>query len=250
MAATFTIDTAAVDAIINDKRPVTHGINFGMLEMLELWAEKEWAKKQAGLPSEWDQDTWMTKRGEEVTGTACGTACCIAGKAIMVTPGVEWAEYSYTGNDLTAYTPVNVLDMEEDTSVEDVLVPESMVPADIREDYEVIEQNGNRHYRMGASVAGRIILGLNGSESSVLFSGGNELADIKQIMGDIRNGVYRRNRASQNIPTVEVETCGMTAQTYIQSLLPEDNRRTFYHTYGRCIEPAGHDVETVPHRFS
>lgn len=250
MTNTFTIDAEALNAVINDNRPSTHGINFGMLEMLELWAEKEWAKKEKGLPSEWDQDTWMTKRGEEVTGTACGTACCIAGKAILVTPGVEWAEYNYTGDDLTTYAPVSVLDMEEDVSMEDVLMPEAMVPADVREDYELIEQNGNRSYRMGASDAGRIILGLNGSESGVLFSGGNDLDDIKQIMSDIRSGVYRRNRRSVNIPTVQVENCGMGAQQYVLSLLPEDKQRTFYHTYGRCIEPAGHDVATVPHRFS
>lgn len=51
--------------------------------LLELkgWLYGEHLKKQAGLPSEWDQAMW----GRD---TACGTTCCIAGKVVLEAGGV------------------------------------------------------------------------------------------------------------------------------------------------------------------
>lgn len=48
---------------------------------LGRWAIAEDAKRQAGLPSEWDQESWFRK-------TSCGTAACMAGKVVLDDGGV------------------------------------------------------------------------------------------------------------------------------------------------------------------
>lgn len=50
--------------------------NIERLDSLLEWAEVEYSKAEAGLPSEWDQTRWAAR-------TACGTACCLAGKAAI-----------------------------------------------------------------------------------------------------------------------------------------------------------------------
>lgn len=50
--------------------------NIERLDSLLEWAEVEHVKAEAGLPSEWDQTRWAAR-------TACGTACCLAGKAAI-----------------------------------------------------------------------------------------------------------------------------------------------------------------------
>lgn len=248
---TFTIDTDALAAALKaGDGPDLSGINFGLLEMLETWAEKEWEKKQAGKPSEWDQDTWITKKGEEQTGTACGTACCIAGKAIQVTPGVDWALYQWDNNaNKSVYNPINILSQEDGMSFEDVLVPEALVPDGYRMDADRIERNGNAYYRMDASDAGRLILGLNENESGALFAGGNDLASIKRIMSDIRKGQYRRTydarKAVPVIPQSDPAVCGANAQTVVADLVGQENVSKFYRLYGTCVSAPGHDGEHV-----
>jgi len=44
---------------------------------LYAWAWSQDILRRAGLPSEWDQESWATDR------LSCGTSCCIAGKAFL-----------------------------------------------------------------------------------------------------------------------------------------------------------------------
>lgn len=223
------------------------GINFGMLEMLELWAEKEWEKKRAGKPSEWDQHTWMTKRGEEVTGTACGTSCCLAGKAIQITPGVEWAEYEWSSSLGDTYQQVDVMTMDLETSADYVLLPAALVPESERDEYRKVEQNGGTYFSRDAEAAGRAILGLNSREATALFAGNNDLDDVKTIIAAIKKGDYRRDNGSRrNVPTVDVEvtstvTCDKNVNSYVRELVGPDVR--LYSLHGRCVNLAGHDGE-------
>lgn len=238
----FKIDTEAVARIVAlGDEPDLSGINFGLLEMLELWAEREWAKKEAGLPSEWDQSTWTTVRGEERTGTACGAACCIAGKAIQVTPGIAWTEYKWNHETSEAeYNPVDILSAEIGAYFDDVLVPEALVPEDDRDENPMVTQNGNIYSKMGASAAGRIILGLNHREASELFDGHNDLDRTKKVLADIRNGVFRQDD-SDEVPTRSVQICAVTAQEYLESILPANvTADRFYRVWGRCHGAAGH----------
>jgi hypothetical protein len=73
--------------------PLERSVNVPLLRKTLEWAHEEWNKKLRGEISEWAQGTWMTSTtniyGTERTvealraGTACGTACCIAGKVAL-----------------------------------------------------------------------------------------------------------------------------------------------------------------------
>lgn len=249
----FAINRDAVLALVAPANaPDLSGINFGMLEMLEFWAEREWAKKEAGKPSEWDQGVWMSRRGEEVTGTACGTACCLAGKAVLITPGVEFAMVDYEwASDGSAVTSVNtnLADFSLDTMVESVLVPVAMAPADWADDRDEVEQNGKKYYVANAEDAGRIILGLNDDESYALFSGANDLARVKQIMSEIREGSYRRARSHrQDVPITVVQRCGVRAQDELAEIVGE-RTDAFYRVNGSCVLPENHG-EGILHLYA
>jgi hypothetical protein len=43
---------------------------------LKAWVRREWEKRLAGQPSEWNQGTWIAVK-------SCGTVCCVAGKAAL-----------------------------------------------------------------------------------------------------------------------------------------------------------------------
>ncbi len=47
-----------------------------LLDLL-YWAREQDARRRAGLRSEWDQTDWIKV-------TSCGTACCIAGRAVLL----------------------------------------------------------------------------------------------------------------------------------------------------------------------
>ncbi len=51
--------------------------NKKLLLELKSWVRSQWERKLAGKPSEWDQMTWASRR-------SCGTVCCIAGKASIL----------------------------------------------------------------------------------------------------------------------------------------------------------------------
>jgi hypothetical protein len=58
-------------------------VNRERLIKLAIWVAGEDAKRRLGLPNEWDQSHWLRQVGEERTGTACGTACCVAGRIVL-----------------------------------------------------------------------------------------------------------------------------------------------------------------------
>lgn len=247
MSDYFRIDVDALKALAApvDQSPDVSDINFALLDMLELWAEREWAKKEAGLPSEWDQSKWLTVAGAERTGTACGTAACLAGKAILTTPGVTFTEW-----ENSAYQPiVDFSAYSQGRTFDNVLVPAAMVsnPAKytLDEGYKQ-EVNGQQYYEMYASKAGQILLGLNAREADKLFDGFNDLARVKAIMADIRKGEYRKvSRSSrQEVPVVEVSVnstplCEKSAQEYVNEIVGGSGT-SFYSLYGRCTNLAGH----------
>jgi len=52
-------------------------VQIDKIDRLLDWAASEQTKKDLGLPSEWDQSVWGR------LDPVCGTACCIAGKAVL-----------------------------------------------------------------------------------------------------------------------------------------------------------------------
>ena len=56
--------------------------NRAALIRLYRWSQTEDAKRQRGLPSEWDQVEWIGYRLNK-DGNHCGTVCCLAGKTVM-----------------------------------------------------------------------------------------------------------------------------------------------------------------------
>lgn len=244
---TFTIDRTALDTAKANIKPVDlSGINFGLLDLLELWATREWDKKEKGLPSEWEQGTWMTMRGEEVTGTACGTACCLAGKAVAITPGAQVLAYEY-GDFGDEYTPItNMAEFEPSPngyrSFDYVTLPQSLITDDV-ETSLVTDVNGNDIERVSFNEAGRAILGLNKREAQDLFAGTNKLRDVQRIVAKIKSGYYRVETESVNVPIVPVNRCGQDSNEYVSGIMPDA-----YTRWGRCV--LGDHDDTVEHLFS
>lgn len=56
-------------------------INVELLDRAVAWAEREDAKRLAGEPSEWDQNSWGR------VGLDCGTTCCVAGHIALAELG-------------------------------------------------------------------------------------------------------------------------------------------------------------------
>lgn len=242
----FTIDRAAIDKAVEDaKAPIDlSGINFGMLEMLELWAEREWQKKQNGEKSEWDQGIWMSVRGEEETGTACGTACCLAGKAISITPGIQWAMWDDSADEIVPVEDITAVDIGK--SFDDVYLPAALVPEEYRYESYKIERDGQTLYRVDANDAGAAILGLNSSEASALFEASNELEDVKRIVAEIKNGDYRRDSNAVQVEVATQPRCNLYAGDYVREL--SDGANVYVGQWGRCTLPE-HD-DKVEHLFS
>lgn len=120
--------------------------NAEKLLALKEWARGEWDKMEAGEPSEWRQAFWYTR-------TDCGTACCLAGKQ-MILEGYE--PYFYTGFErLSSY----------------VRHPETGEMVDVS---------------MGAQRALELTL----EEASALFFGGNDMKDVERIIDGLVNGTF------------------------------------------------------------
>lgn len=124
---------------------MTNEPNIAELDALVAWAESEHAKSVAGNPSEWDQGTWATARPE----VSCGTACCIAGKAVARAGGVFLIEPDTS----TAY----LAEMPGDRKVE-------------------IDVEASR------------LLGLTYEQGSALFWSGNDINSVRRIVDAIKEG--------------------------------------------------------------
>lgn len=123
---------------------------------LAAWAASEDAKRQLGLPSEWDQSGWLTRRAD----LDCGTACCIAGKVTLEDGGVPVMHLgagSWTDRWLT--------DVREGTSATYVQFPSGR--------------------RVTAEDYAQEALGLTDRQAMLLFNGDNELDDIIRVVAEL-----------------------------------------------------------------
>jgi hypothetical protein len=126
--------------------------------LLELvaWASGEAVKEAAGLPSEWNQQDWLTRRDDVAAGGHCGTACCIGGRAAMMAGGVPCSEYGGRWDDQDdGYTGGRVL-------------------------LDGVERR--------VSEVAQEYLGLNYDQRQALFHGSNELQDVVDVVGQILAG--------------------------------------------------------------
>jgi hypothetical protein len=125
---------------------------------LVTWAAGENAKKQLGLPSEWDQGYWVTRDDRvQFAVDGCGTACCLGGKVAIEDGGVpvrdevgDWATFD------DGITTGNVVFPDVD--------PEEMV---------------------SVSEYARDALGLTDGQASQLFAGSNSYEDVLRIVGEL-----------------------------------------------------------------
>jgi hypothetical protein len=163
--------------VIEDAEPTP---NMPLLRKTFDWVTEQNERAEAGLPSEWDQGTWVrtgngdfhdalnirhelldtsggvltarTDKIPEVKKTLaamaqnCGTACCVAGYVTLLDHPFE---------DAFIGTAISGLPGAEGTALVDP------------EDYA------------------REALGLTEDEANELFSGGNEYGDIKRVMTQI-----------------------------------------------------------------
>lgn len=123
--------------------------NIAELDALLAWAEAEHEKQQKGLPSEWDQGSWA-KVAPQV---ACGSACCIAGKAVARAGGV-------------------------------FLLPVGPRPGRTTTDFAEMP-NGREVY---ISDEAEDLLGLNSDQADALFEQDNTIEDVRRIIAEIKEG--------------------------------------------------------------
>lgn len=126
---------------------------------LAVWAAGEKARMDLGLPSEWRQDSWMTRR------SGCGTTCCIAGKVALEDGGTPIV-VNDDGEEVV--DPVEALRLWESFDTEDT--NEVMIPG---------------VGRVGIETYARVALGLDMGQANRLFWGDNELADLIRIIRDL-----------------------------------------------------------------
>jgi hypothetical protein len=129
------------------------------LDYILAWAEAEHAKKLAGERSEWDQGFWAVAKTDK-TGPMglepdCGSACCLAGKAVAIVGGLFLMEEA-------PYGPTNR----------------------VRADYA--EMPDGR--RVEIEIEARKILGLTWDQGAALFEGDNDIAAVRRIIGEIKAG--------------------------------------------------------------
>ncbi len=147
-------------APIHEYDPEEHAMptpNIEELDALVAWAEAEHEKKKKGLPSEWDQGTWAAQRSNlppSEQSPECGTACCLAGKAVARQGGVFLLETPYFG-------------------------------ANMRADYAVMPTG----QKVMIETEAEAILGLTRPQSDALFDADNNLPAVKRIVQEIKDGV-------------------------------------------------------------
>lgn len=153
-------------------------VNRPKLIKLAQWAAAEHAKQELGLPSEWNQGSWLRLDeglGDDpnvpkavVAGKTCGTAACMAGKVALDAGGV----------------PVVVTDGGVDIRLDDERAQDDL--------YFGIDFSrvfiGDADDPVNVSDFAAEELGLNSSQASLLFAGDNTLADVLRVIKDILVG--------------------------------------------------------------
>ncbi len=146
------------DLITPEHEEPTMTPNHAELDALLAWAEGEHDKEVQGLPSEWDQGTWAASRTNlqpSAQSPSCGTACCIAGKAVARQGGVFLLEQPFAG------------------------------ATRLRADYAEMP-NGRR---VMIETEAEEILGLTRVQADALFDADNTIASIRRIVQEIKDGV-------------------------------------------------------------
>lgn len=115
---------------------------------LAAWAGGEHAKQRLGLPSEWDQAHWFSKREGVGIGGFCGTAGCLAGKQALEE---GWRIRMFEGK------------------------PDDFVS-------KVVD--GQQVEEFAATVA-REALGLSSEDADRLFEADNNYDDVLRIIGEL-----------------------------------------------------------------
>jgi hypothetical protein len=130
------------------------GPNRQRLIDLAVWVAGEHAKKELGLPSEWDQGAWL-KRQDGVND--CGTTCCVAGKVALDDGAKPVPDYGISGE---------WADLREGEDSSLVILPGSDESVNVRD------------YAQKA-------LGLTDAQASLLFEGNNDLDDVLNVIRDL-----------------------------------------------------------------
>jgi hypothetical protein len=132
------------------------------LASLLAWAEDENEKRKRGERSEWDQGNWITlpasfngllddHPGVPLVSLPCGTACCIAGKVALDAGGLP----ALVGAGTSApHYAGSIVDMPDGTKV-------------------------------GVDTFAAERLGITVDQAEVLFSGSNDIEDLRLIIGAI-----------------------------------------------------------------
>lgn len=131
--------------------------NRDALIALAQWAAAEHAKKELGLPSEWDQSQWLRK-GVHVPGDGwtCGTSACLAGKTVLDAGWLPAFGEFYGDGESTGMI--------------------------VR-----VDEDGEEITRSHAEEEAQKILGLNSRQAGALFSGDNDLARVLEVISNLLN---------------------------------------------------------------
>lgn len=128
-------------------------VDIDRLQGLLKWAAEEDALRREGKPSHWSQAEWIRwdeQGNADLSVSGCGTVCCIAGK-VALEEGARGVRRSDS-----AFMNFRV---------------------------DVNGQHDN------VSEVARNALGLSVSQAAHLFSGGNDLEDLRAIVGMIAAGL-------------------------------------------------------------
>lgn len=109
-------------------------------------------------PDKHDQESWVAVTYDESDGEICGTTCCVAGHALLLSG--DWT-------------------LKEVMNHSGEIVDVDIVSAD--------DGSTRPHYSREAAK----VLGLTTGEADSLFDANNTRDDVLRIVEDIRDGVYR-----------------------------------------------------------
>jgi hypothetical protein len=143
-------------------------INTAKLVDLYVWALKQHRRKEAGLPSEWNQSAWLTRRAESpltVMG-GCGTACCFAGKTVL---DAGYVPVYYDGDYHLGWNGA-----EDGDDTEYVINVEKFLLGE--------EDMDTEDAKRSTEDVAREILGLNYDEAWALFTGDNNIEDARRVI--------------------------------------------------------------------
>lgn len=157
----------------------------GLIELAE-WVGVQEARRELGLASEWDQNVWLTRKGELVPVNGCGTAACLAGRAALAAGWVP-APYAYAAlgrrlsddGDVIEGAEYEADDWESD-GTDSSLVSQVTYEGNGAE-RRIVAIDDTREVRDVAAE----ILGLDDEQANRLFEGDNLYEDVMEIIGNL-----------------------------------------------------------------